>query len=125
MSPEDALSLSRWELVADVATWAVIIGVAGEGIELILKLLKHFNKLPEFCIKYDFWIDTVAGIFFWMMVVGGLVFELRGSHKVKVISDRENARINKLAGDANEQAGIANREAAQFRRKAAELELEI
>src|SRR6267142_631907 len=103
----DAASLKQWELVADWGTAFVIIGVAGEGVELLVKCfenrLKKSRNADIFFHKADPWINLIGGLF-WMMVPLGLWAEFRGNHNAKVILDRDNAELHGLASAANERS---------------------
>src|ERR1043166_10282605 len=103
MTSLDADSLKNWETLADWGTIFVIVGVAGEGIEILIKFfeprLKQKQKWRHLFHKADPWINLVGGIF-WMMVVLGLWAEFKGSRKSKIILDAENARVNQQAGTA-------------------------
>jgi hypothetical protein len=106
MSVIDAASLKSWESFADLGAWLVIIGVAGEGGEIVLKILKH--KLKNMCFlgwynKHEFSIELFAAVF-WIMVVVGLAMEFRGNHKAKTITDRENVRLTQNAANLMEHA---------------------
>src|SRR6185295_11554478 len=144
MTIADAASLSSWELVADLATWAVIIGVAGEGGEIALKFLKlRFEKKQKhnpslIPAKHIEWIDRhevgleVGGGLFWALVVIGLIFEWHGSHESKRITDREARRLTEqlevtteIAGVANERAGKANENAASLTKSNLLLQAEV
>jgi hypothetical protein len=134
MSAADAASLRFWESVADVATWAVIIGVAGEVIEILLKFLKlkfdkrrksdpqlHPPKHIEWIERHDIGLEIFGGVF-WMLVVLGLIFEWRGSHKAKDITDREARRLTQQLDAATTSAGEAKKETEQLRKANLELE---
>lgn len=87
MTSLDSSSLKFWEGLANWGMVVVIIGVAGEGVEIIAKLL--FKKWYE---RYEKMVDVV-GFVFWVMVVFGLAIEFRGDNKSKEITDRENAQL--------------------------------
>ncbi|HEX3890299.1 MAG TPA: hypothetical protein VHX90_05555 [Verrucomicrobiae bacterium] len=72
----------------------VIVGVAGEGIEIIWKLL--VRKRSE---RLDLFLDSI-GAFFWIVLVIGLALEIPDAAR----TDKEAAESNKLAGQANERA---------------------
>jgi hypothetical protein len=60
MTAADAASLNSWESMADFGTWLVIIGVAGEGLEIGIKICEHKIKSDRFsawCEKHEFSID--------------------------------------------------------------------
>lgn len=131
MSAIDASSLNFWETVADVGTWFVIIGVAGEGLEILLKLRRHKSKNEKFLTwyaKHDFAIEIIGGIC-WLMVVVGLGIEFEGNHKSQQIVKNENTRITKeagkaigLAGDANERAANALKQAGESNERASKFD---
>lgn len=97
MTAFDSASLKHFESLADWGTKLVIIGVAGEGIELLIKFfeprLKKRLKWRHFFHKTDPWINAVGGVF-WIMVVLGLCWEFSGNHKAKVILDKDNAELH-------------------------------
>jgi len=62
----DSSVLKFWEALADWGTWLVIIGVAGEGIEILLKILERKCKNEKFSGWYkkrDFAIEPWSGVF--------------------------------------------------------------
>jgi hypothetical protein len=134
MSAEDAALLKFSESVADFGTWLVIIGVAGEGIEIGLKILRHKLKNENFlgwCNRHEFSIE-IWGAIFWLMVVAGLAVEFSGNHDGKIVLDRQNAELYEQGKFAEERAENANKLAAdlmqraeQFRLKADKLEQQI
>jgi len=124
MTAADAASLSSWESIANFGTWLVIIGVAGEGLEILFKICEHKfreNRFLKWCGAHEFWIDILGGIC-WIMVVIGLVMELRGSNEAQLIVKQENARVTKEAGEAVERAGNAEKQAGHANERAAQLE---
>ena len=124
MSIVDSASLKFWELVADIGTWAVILGVAGEGLEITVKILEHKCKNEKFlawCQKHKFSIEIWGGIF-WAIVVLGLATEFKGNHESQKITGAENARLTTQAAKAIERAGNAEKEAAQANERAAKFE---
>lgn len=96
MTAIDSASLNWYESLADWGTKLVIAGVACEALEIILKFIEYkgnsqcFNK---WCEEHKFWLDVVFPGIFWIMVVGGLVMEFRGSHQAQLIVQKENNRI--------------------------------
>src|SRR5438067_1363896 len=111
----DTTSLKTWEFIADAGTWMVIIGVAGEGLELIVKVVERkwpCGKCAQWSHKHEFLIQGALGSAFWIMVVLGLGIEFRGNHNAKQIEDKENTRLNLEAGIARKEAGAANDRAA-------------
>lgn len=111
MSSSDALWLNVWGTVAAIGFIIVIIGVIIEGVE-------HFKKFPRKENARKLQIEKIG----WFLVVAGLAMEFLGDHAAKRISDREDARLNKEAGDARETAGNAEREAGQANERAANTE---
>jgi len=84
----------------------VIIGVAGEGVEIVLKIMQHkltnenflaWCKLQEFAIE-------IWGAVFWIIVVIGLAVEFRYGHKAKTITDAENVRLIQNAAELRQRA---------------------
>jgi hypothetical protein len=118
-------SLSSWEMLADWGTLLVIIGVAGEGIELALKILDRKSKSERFknwYKRHEFSIE-ICGVIFWMMVVVGLVMEFRGNHKSQQIVKVENTRITEEAGEARKLAARAELDAGKANERASTNEL--
>jgi hypothetical protein len=127
MTALDSASLKSAEALADWGTWLVIIGVAGEGIEIAIKICEHKVKNEGFsawCKKHNFAIEIWGGIF-WLMVVVGLGMEFRGNHKSQQIVQNENTRITQIAGEAIKQAAIANDRASSNELQVAGLKLKI
>jgi len=118
MTTLDSASLKYWELVADWGTKLVIIGVAGEGVELLVKCfessLKKKQQWRHFFHKADPWINTVGGIF-WIMVVLGLWAEFRGNHMAKVILDKDNAELHDRATSNEREVARLNLEALKIK----------
>ncbi len=83
----------------------VIVGVVGEGVEIIWKLL--VRKRSE---KLDLFLNSI-GAFFWIVLVIGLALEIRDA----AITDKEAAESNRLAGQANERAANAEKQVEQLR----------
>jgi hypothetical protein len=109
MSSSDALWLKIWTTFAAVGFVIVIIGVIIEGVE-------HFKKFKKQEHSRKLQIEKLG----WFMVVIGLAMEFLGDHAAKRISDRENARLNKEAGDARQDAGSAIERAGLAEKKAGE-----
>jgi hypothetical protein len=121
----DSSSIKVWEVFAEVGTWMVIIGVAGEGVELALKLIKSkVKKCETWCAKHELMIDAL-GAFFWMMVVFGLAVEFKGNHNAKSLEDRANAILNNEAGLARKNAGEAIRRASSNELARMEIEKKV
>src|SRR5437660_5235835 len=96
MTALDSSSLSHWEMIANVGAWLVIVGVAGEGFEIALKIIGHRVRNEKFLSWYkkrEFSIE-VWGAVFWALLVAGLAIELKGGHEAKKIMLRENDRLN-------------------------------
>src|SRR5690348_16276305 len=104
----------------------VIIGVFGEGMEIALKLIAGLSekatkvgKSPKAWMhtcaqwhqKHEVLVDFVGGVF-WLMVVAGLAMEFDGNHKVKIIEQAENTRLNTEASNARKDAALAIERAA-------------
>ena len=115
MNSSDSFWLSFWSVFAAIGFIIVIIGVVIEGVE-------HFKKFPKKEQARKLHIEKIG----WLLVVAGLAMEFLGDHAAKRISDREDARLNREAGDARkdagaaiERAGIAEKEAGQANEGAA------
>ena len=92
----------------------VIIGVAGEGVEIGLKIFKRkCKRLRQWYGKHEYGIDIIGGIF-WVFVVAGLAIEFKGNNKAREIGARENAKLSGDAGRALKDAALANERAAKF-----------
>lgn len=120
MSGSELETLRRWEIFADIGTWMVIVGVFGEGLEIGLKLIAGLSKesskpwmrtCASWHHKHEVSVDFVGGIF-WLIVVAGLAMEFEGNHKVKIIEQAENTRLNTEAGNARKDAAVAIERAA-------------
>ncbi|GEM_PF-6383643 len=72
----------------------VIVGVVGEGIEIVWKLI--VRKRSQ---KTDLILDLL-GAFFWIVLVIGLALEIPDAAR----TDEQAAQANKIAGQANERA---------------------
>src|SRR5581483_4401369 len=110
----DASSLEFWETIADVGTVLVMVGVTGEGLDIVLKICKRKVKNARFhnwLEKHDFAIE-IWGAIFWIMVVVGLAIEFKGNHKAQQIVTVENTRMRQKAGDAIALAGMVSVQAA-------------
>jgi hypothetical protein len=133
MTALDSSSLKFWESLAEWGTKLVIVGVVGEALELVLKWIEYKWKSEAFrnwCEKQKFSLDVFWPGVFWIMVVGGLIMEFRGSHEAQLIVQTENNRIMKEsaeaikeAADAKWQAALANERAAEANLKASSNEL--
>jgi hypothetical protein len=123
MTAIDSASLESFERLADIGAWLVIFGVVGEGLEIALKICDHKCKNERFLNwykKHDFCIEIWGGIF-WIIVVGGLVMELRYSGKAQMLVKKENSRITQEATDARKIAGQSELEAGDAKLLAANI----
>jgi hypothetical protein len=117
MSASDSFWLIIWELIAAIGVIVVIVGIIGEGSELLVKWAlktkyKKFQKelddgfrwflaiLMKFVRPRILEVETFA----FALVVLGLVAEFWGGHKSQQILDRNNSRLNLAA----EQLGKTN-----------------
>lgn len=117
-------SRNGWEAFADVGTWMVIVGVAGEGIEIGIKLFERKYKwLEKWYDKHELAVD-IFGAFFWFVVVLGLVIELKGNGEARIFADKENAVLVDKAEQARKESGQAIRDAALANEHTANLEKE-
>jgi hypothetical protein len=125
MTALDSASLKFWE---SVGLWGFIfvwVGVAGEGVEIFIKLFQR--KLYE---RKKFCLDVIGAIF-WAVLVVALAVEFLGNVKAMRIAesinsqlDVEAGRARKEAGAAIERAGIAEQKASEANERAAKFELE-
>jgi len=97
MSSNDAFWLTAWEWTATIGFVLVIVGVVIEGVE-------HFKKFTKKQHARKLHIEKIG----WLILVAGLALEFLAEHAAKRISDRENSRLNKEAGDARKEASDAN-----------------
>src|SRR6266478_3062610 len=106
-------SAKTWEFIADLGTCVVIVGVAGEAIEIAAKATKvfglkwgrfqrwlktcgHLKHWAEWCDEHEPSLEFI-GAACWALVVLGLMVEFGGNHEARRIGDSENARLNKEA----------------------------
>jgi hypothetical protein len=135
MTVSDSFWLIFWESIATIGIVVVIIGIIGEGSELLVKwaIDKKYRKLQRELDDGFRWILAVlmkfirprkleVETFAFALVVLGLVVEFWGGHKSQQILDRNNAALNKEAGEARQAAGQANERAASIERAAVEME---
>ena len=108
MALPDSSQLEYWEAVAKCGFIAVIVGVAGEGIELISKWLEYWRR-KEFKAKTKIRLLTLESFFFAMVVIG-LAVEFWGSQQVELIADSQNTKLEKLASETALQAQELRRE---------------
>jgi hypothetical protein len=93
----------------------VIIGVAGEGIELFVKLsdkIKNTTRSRKFEIRLDF-----IGVVFWIVLIIGLVFEMSESGKI----DRQLGDAETEASEAKKQVSITESNLAALNKATIEL----
>lgn len=95
MTALDSSSLKFWEVFSEIGFVLVIVGVAGEAVELFERLVRRKSARI-------FWAKV-----FWGILVFGLAMEFLGSHNASRIADTENAKLSKLAGEAAERAAKA------------------
>jgi hypothetical protein len=126
MKAWDSSSLNFWEVIAAIGFWAVFIGVAGEGVEIVAKVL--FKKWFK---NHEFKLDIIAGAC-WIILCIGLASENLGDTHVWVIADRQNedsrAKVKVAEAKAEEaktQTAIANQKAQEATERTAELDKEI
>src|SRR3989442_871391 len=102
----DSESLKMWEAVADLGFKGVIFGVAGEGVEICIKLFakKWWNKWQRPL--------EIIGAIFWMILVVGLAVEYKGNKEVVKLIDAENGRLDREAGMARRESGESIKQAA-------------
>jgi hypothetical protein len=119
----------------------VIVGILGEGVELLAKLgrRKDFKKwfgerlnprlltpFAKLTIPDKLWIEGIS----LYLVAAGLLIEVGASHEVYSISDSQNASLNREAADAWTNAasaiynaGVATNLAAQANERAVKFDL--
>jgi hypothetical protein len=112
----DSSSLTFWEIISEVGFILVIVGVVGEGAELVVEWIKRHE--PEGTRKKRKWLLPVETLSFVILVVG-LALEFLGSHEAMRIADAQNASLNKEAADARKDAGVAIESAAVVKKDAA------
>lgn len=93
MTALDLSSLKIWESVGEWGFVFVWVGVAGEGVEIFIKLFR-----PNLYDRKKFCLDVIGAIF-WMILVAGLAVEFWGNHKAMRIADAENARLHVFAAN--------------------------
>jgi len=118
----------------------VVIGVAGEGLEIAIKIatvlqskVERFKcwlansrseKLLKWCHENELVIES-WGLFWWAVVVLGLLIEVQGNHEARKISDRENSQLIAKAGEAYRDAARANERATILESTNLNLRIEI
>ncbi len=106
MTALDSASLKFWE---SVGLWGFIfvwVGVAGEGVEIFIKLFQR--KLYE---RKQFCLDVI-GAAFWVVLVVALAVEFWGNVRAMRIADSINSQLDAEAGKARKDAGAAIERAA-------------
>lgn len=107
MTALDSASLKFWE---SVGLWGFIfvwVGVAGEGVEIFIKLFnRKLYERKQFCLD-------VIGAAFWIVLVVALAVEFLGNEKAMRIADSINTQLDIEAGQARKEAGQANERAAK------------
>ena len=93
----------------------MLVGVAGEGIELFVKL--HFKYRSE---KFERIIEGV-GVFFLVVLIAGLLWEM--SDAAKTDKDVSNAQL--MAGKANERASTNELAAKQLEMLLTETKIQL
>jgi hypothetical protein len=132
---ELSAAISLWEVVGKVGFVMVIIGVALEGSELVVRwgwkngFRKRFTRvirrrLVSFVKMLRPKILPVETIGF-LVLVAGLAIEFIGTNFAARLQGEANARLNREASIARKEAGIANQHAEELQRKNLELETRI
>jgi hypothetical protein len=106
MNPLDPGSLKFWETFGELGFILVVIGVVGEGIEILPKLLK-----PELYERNKRTLEKI-GLSFWIILILGLAAEFLGNHKAMRIANSINAKLNEEAANARKEAAEANERTA-------------
>lgn len=118
MNSLDSTSLTFWE---SVGLWGFIfvwVGVAGEGVDIFIKLF--CKKLHE---RKKHSLDVIGAVF-WVVLVIALAIEFLGNVQAMRIADLINSRLNDEAGQARKAAGEANERASTNEAQVATLEKE-
>src|SRR6266446_1909351 len=102
MSFLDSSSLSFWESVSEFGFVMVIVGVVGEGAELVVKWRKR-RREESILEKESPWMLPIETAFFALLVLG-LAVEFIGSHKAMRIAREESNRLAVIAANANKLA---------------------
>ena len=100
----DSPSLKFWEVFATIGFALVLLGVVIEGVE-------HFVKFKKGEAKRRHLIEKIG----WFILVGGLSMELLGDQMAKRISRRQNAELEREAGDARKDAAEAMKQTEGLR----------
>ncbi len=127
MTTLDSSWLKFWEFVSEFGFIMVIVGVVGEGTELVVEWVER-RKGKATAPKKPGWLLPVETFSFAILVVG-LAMEFLGSHNAMRIADAENAKLNleakqagKNAAASYENAAVAKREAGEANDRAANTE---
>jgi len=118
MTALDSASLKFWESVGECGTVLVIVGVTGEALEIVLKWIEHKAKshcFNKWCEEQKFLLDVFLPGVFWILVVGGLILEFRGSHKAQLIVQQENNRITQELDNSKKSIEALVKENTQVR----------
>src|SRR5947208_7750223 len=97
------VALSEWGFVA------VIVGVLGEGVELVQEWRAKFQRTSG--VKPSGYLLPFETFFFVLLVLG-LAAEFWGSHKAVRLSELQNAYLNNEAAQARKEAAEAVRQAS-------------
>jgi hypothetical protein len=107
---DDSLLLF-WTRISEIGFILVIVGVVGESIELLSRLVGWWAKM-HFSERAHRWMLVIEFVF-WGLLVVGLATEFLGAHKAQEVAERINSRLNKDAAEATKLAAEANQEAAR------------
>jgi hypothetical protein len=108
MTALDSSSLKFWESVGLWGFVFVWVGVAGEGVEIFIKLFQR--KLYE---RKKFCLDVIGAVF-WIVLVVALAVEFFGNVRAMRIADSINAQLDAEAGQARKDASAAIELAAKI-----------
>jgi len=123
MTALDSSWLKFWEFVSEFGFIMVIVGVVGEGTELVVKWIERRKGKATAPTKVR-WLLPVETLSFAILVVG-LGMEFLGSHNAMRIADAQNVRLNGLASAANERAANTESNNLVLRSNVVALELKI
>jgi hypothetical protein len=100
----------------------VVIGVAGEGFEIVTKVARHRSKkVQDWYSKHEFKIDITSSAF-WIFVVLGLMIELWANTQGRILADKENAQLLQAAEQAKADAARAESSAQKAKLEREKLE---
>jgi hypothetical protein len=119
MPSADLSWFNFWELVGEWGFVFVIAGVAGEGIEIFIKLFR-----PKLYNRKKSCLDIIGAIF-WIILVVALAVEFLGNFKAIQIAGRINAELHATASQAEKEAGQANERASTNELAAKQLEIQL